>query len=553
MLKALTIENFKGIKDPVRIDFKPINIFFGPNSSGKSTIIHALLYAREVLNNNLSPNEINISGETVDLGGFENFVYGQDLSNAIKIRLDFYTLEVWSQEEDVLDTYIYDPDNQLAWHYKFINPWIELTIEYNNELNKPFIRTYELGNDGSLVGIISNCVDVESKGYDSSIISLNPKNSILGESFSHYFSDDYKHVLDVKSSNNIIKSFIGKAKKAREQIGEKWEKEVDEHKFIERIAFIALHSSGIPINSQNFPFSHFSIYRSVVNDEGETIKNTYREDFAELSTEDQNYDSGQWSTIFRSPISCAKSDLDKILRYHGPLRKMPDRKTHWFSGDSSKIDKINDLLGGQDYFGTPYKIVEREYVESVDGAIFSELKKFMKSGEEKERQSILNLLEETVIKKRTILCNEKNNTELSFHDVGFGISQVCPVLTACFNTGKIVAIEQPELHLHPKHQAVLADVFIKYSYAQPRFGEGNYFILETHGETLILRILKRIRQTNQRVEENSVPISPDDVSLLYVSSQDNNTTVKPIRISKKGELIDPVPGGFFEEDFNELF
>ena len=52
MLKALTIENFKGIKDPFRIEFRPINILFGPNNSGKSTIIQALFYAREILKGN---------------------------------------------------------------------------------------------------------------------------------------------------------------------------------------------------------------------------------------------------------------------------------------------------------------------------------------------------------------------------------------------------------------------------------------------------------------------------------------------------------------------
>ena len=44
LIKAITIENFKGISEPVRVEFKPLTLLFGPNSSGKSTIIQALHY-----------------------------------------------------------------------------------------------------------------------------------------------------------------------------------------------------------------------------------------------------------------------------------------------------------------------------------------------------------------------------------------------------------------------------------------------------------------------------------------------------------------------------
>ena len=49
ILKALTLENFKGIREPVRIEFAPLTLLFGPNNAGKSTIVQALMYAREVL------------------------------------------------------------------------------------------------------------------------------------------------------------------------------------------------------------------------------------------------------------------------------------------------------------------------------------------------------------------------------------------------------------------------------------------------------------------------------------------------------------------------
>ena len=48
MITTIGIENFKGIGERQRIGLKPITLLFGPNSAGKSTVLHALYYAREV-------------------------------------------------------------------------------------------------------------------------------------------------------------------------------------------------------------------------------------------------------------------------------------------------------------------------------------------------------------------------------------------------------------------------------------------------------------------------------------------------------------------------
>ena len=48
MITAITIENFKGISEPVRLELRPITLLFGQNSAGKSSLLHAMIYAREV-------------------------------------------------------------------------------------------------------------------------------------------------------------------------------------------------------------------------------------------------------------------------------------------------------------------------------------------------------------------------------------------------------------------------------------------------------------------------------------------------------------------------
>ncbi len=88
MITSIEIENFKGIGERIKLDISPMTLLFGPNSAGKSSIIQALHYAREViLHGNLDAHETEIGGKYVDLGGFKNFVHGQSLDNEVKIKL----------------------------------------------------------------------------------------------------------------------------------------------------------------------------------------------------------------------------------------------------------------------------------------------------------------------------------------------------------------------------------------------------------------------------------------------------------------------------------
>ena len=114
-----------------------------------------------------------------------------------------------------------------------------------------------------------------------------------------------------------------------------------------------------------------------------------------------------------------------------------------------------------------------------------------------------------------ILIDRRTNTIVSHRDVGIGISQVLPVLVeTSASAGKILTMEQPEIHLHPALQAELGDVFVQSALG----GQNNRFILETHSEHLILRILRRIRETTEgELPAGLNPIRPEEVAVFYVS------------------------------------
>src|SRR5262245_26130009 len=89
MLTSISLENFKGIRDRMTIPLSPITLLFGANSSGKSTIMQAIHYAREILERrNLNPDRTLAGGESVDLGGFLNLLHNHDPNKTISLRFD---------------------------------------------------------------------------------------------------------------------------------------------------------------------------------------------------------------------------------------------------------------------------------------------------------------------------------------------------------------------------------------------------------------------------------------------------------------------------------
>lgn len=176
LLKALTLENFKGIREPVRIEFAPITLLFGPNNAGKSTIVHALMYAREVLeHNNCDVRKTKLGGDAVDLGGFINMVHGHDRNRVIRMRFELRLTNhlfkgdgyprfikgdpVYQLNEDETDwTHggpAEDPIKVAASEFLIqrTDVWVEIKIAWHEELG-PYVTTYAVGNHSNAYATI---------------------------------------------------------------------------------------------------------------------------------------------------------------------------------------------------------------------------------------------------------------------------------------------------------------------------------------------------------------------------------------------------------------
>jgi hypothetical protein len=129
-------------------------------------------------------------------------------------------------------------------------------------------------------------------------------------------------------------------------------------------------------------------------------------------------------------------------------------------------------------------------------------------------------------------------------DVGVGISQMIPVVVSCLMNPKgLVAIEQPELHIHPAIQVGMGDLFIEATQGpQPAIGAERTLLVETHSEHITLRLLRRIREnTNNEVPPGFKGLTVDDITVIYVEPTEAGPKFKVITTDKEGDWVDRWP------------
>lgn len=141
-----------------------------------------------------------------------------------------------------------------------------------------------------------------------------------------------------------------------------------------------------------------------------------------------------------------------------------------------------------------------------------------------------------------------SNAIVEPNEVGVGVSQLFPLIVAANTVSKgFVAIEQPELHIHPRVQVDVGDLLTQ-------IVDGPNFIVETHSEHIILRLLKRIRQSNDgELPDGFIPVTPKDVSINYLDASEHGVQTTRLNIDEDGEFIERWPGGFFAERREELW
>jgi hypothetical protein len=535
-ITAITIENFKGIRDAARVELRPVTLLFGANSAGKSSVVQALHYAHEILErHNVDPGKTLIGGEAIELGGFETLVHMHERGRVIRIRLDLeftdadlptYRLPYVTSYSDVEPTPTQD----------IVGGWVELRVSWSDNDERPVLDGYEVGLNGTPFASID-----ASNPRNIRISSLN----ILHPAFARAMEEDDAPALlkalgieDAEARQKLVWTDL--ATIAVDVIDSKyWDLPKLAVQFGLTGQIDALPTWGEVLGIQEEVF---------IGGADEPMKREFIETL---------------SSFIVGPGELARNALRK-LRYVGPLRQVPPRnfqatrspdESRWASGlaawdtltraDEILIGKLNEWLARSERLRTGYRVEVKRYKEIDLGSPLMLALRQRRALDEDD--PTFSELDAAPTRSRVVLRDESSGIEVSPQDVGVGISQLIPVLVAALSRPGIVAIEQPELHIHPAWQVVLGDLFL--SQAQEA---GAHFLLETHSEHLVLRIMRRMRETFLNTIPPGAPkAEPKDVAVYYVEIDENQTIIREMPLNEAGELIKAWPGGFFEEGLRE--
>ncbi|MFY9821872.1 MAG: AAA family ATPase [Thermoanaerobaculia bacterium] len=113
-------------------------------------------------------------------------------------------------------------------------------------------------------------------------------------------------------------------------------------------------------------------------------------------------------------------------------------------------------------------------------------------------------------------------------DVGYGVSQILPILVDCLsNIGGTLLLQQPEVHLHPKAQAELG------SFLGLLAKHKTQLLVETHSDYLVDRIRIDVRDKRS--------LRPEDVALLYFEREEGEVRIHRLDLDEHGDIVNAPP------------
>ena len=518
MLHALELENFKAFGERARIPFAPITLIFGENSAGKSTILQALNLLKQTLESR-NPTEAPLLPKTengiVDLGSFQEMLFDHDTGRTLSIRVGI-VIEASDMEFSPVPVSELQPvfrHDQISIELNFSRPSLKESVGldqigiYDGKSSKCISKFKPLGKS------VSTSMRFDSY---SPLLPLTLAECIWLTQEAEYWEPLFKYYKESQESmlqilrarvQNLLKDdserdlfWIGDSLDSLNNLIELFSSDFDLETFTSKIHKEEMNSLlGVLIFVPVMPGSNYTGVQSGISD------------------------TNQLAIIAGKGL---RRTLEQLFPM-SPIRKLPER-SYIFSGtDPDNVgyhgDSLPDIL-----FRTP------ELVEETNKWL-----KRLEIDYELEVKSI-GAHSDDFFQVRLIDTRRKEGVNVALSDVGFGISQLLPfIVQSLVSEKRIISIEQPEVHVHPKLQADLGDLLAE-AIKEPR---QNQFIIETHSEHLILRLQRLIR--NKLLE-------PEDVSVIYVSRGADGAKAERLHLDEEGDFADEWPNGFFLERLREL-
>lgn len=244
------------------------------------------------------------------------------------------------------------------------------------------------------------------------------------------------------------------------------------------------------------------------------------------------------NAAFLSDFELAFEKLTAGLFYLGPLREYPKREYTWGGSQPTDVGRrgervVEALLASRDQ-GVLYSFGKGKKRKALDEVVAMWLKD-------------LGLIDSFEVRPivpggklfQVWVRRQPGAQEVLLTDVGFGVSQILPVIALCYYApeGSTLLLEQPEIHLHPGVQAGLADVLIEAVKAR-----NVQIIVESHSEHLLRRLQRRIAEEK---------LAPADTALYFCAVDAGVSHLTELKVDLYGN-IENWPEGFFGDDFGEI-
>lgn len=566
MFNTIEIENFKAFGERQRLPLRPITLLFGANSSGKSSIIQTLLLLKQTIEEAENPDiPLLPKGKLVNLGSFKEMVFRHDVAQQLTITLGFsmedrargrgrfrefaipqplenarcaftfshaehgtlrlsrFRLIPSSSDETILecDPLARDPSNELrpmfmfgpmpagdrladsCLRFKTVSRSPDLYAQAWNELHDSLPRMRrEMDREIQVLQRQLEAASAEPVGDEASAppardVAGGPRRRIERRPIRETRDDLAKQLKELNTQRDKLQNY-------------------SQDNFISDT--VRLHDSLLLLLANYLPTGCGVLAKG-------------EEEFAWFRHRVPHVPGLRYGPESPLVVACLmrcaqlREMLERLL-YLGPLREYPERH-YIFSGnlvkevgksgkgmpdllfrDRSLVKRVNTWLSR---FGVDYTIDVRTVKDPDVEDVFT-----------------------------LRLTDQRTNVTVSPLDVGFGISQILPIIVqSLLAEGRIICVEQPEIHLHPRLQAEFGSLLAEAIKTKQR----NQFIIETHSEHLVLRMQRLIRKGD---------LSPADVAVIYVHKTEAGSTATELRLDESGDFVDEWPEGFFAERLNEL-
>lgn len=449
MFTQIRARNFKSWQDTGSIDLSRLTIFFGTNSSGKTSLIQTLLLMKQTTASSDRRQVLNLGDDGSPMAlGLRDAMFNQDLN------LELYLKYAWSRPEKARS----EPE--------------PLTPPDPMEPDSALFKATDVSFSTSL-NVVNNQLHVEDLEY-----LAGPARVHLSRGKRRQRKvPEYELRASVNGNDNYLVRVQGRA----------W---------------------GLPppVKCYGFPDEVFAYY-----------KNSEFVSELELDLERQ---------------------FSERLFYLGPLRQFPNRRYSWQGSTPSDVGVAGE------------RAIEALLASRTRRRLKPNTRRFNRRGYAIRRITVeehvaawlkeLDLVEEFDVEQiaegldiyRVMVRRHEGSSRVSLADVGFGVSQVLPVLVllAYVPEGSTVVLEQPELHLHPAVQAGLADIILEVSKVRRV-----QVIVESHSEHLLRRLQRRVAER---------AIAADDIALFSCEYKHGNSRLTRLDLDHLGQIRN-WPTGFF--------